>query len=121
MVRHSVGMEMFCKTFLTALYKIMKRIKFCLSFITDPYCKPINATRLAHNLSRKYNWHRYMNGWTHKVPGNSTYQEWFWNDIVPSDNVDPARLDVRWMFWNEAVPNNWAPRKELELGHGVYK
>jgi peptidoglycan/xylan/chitin deacetylase (PgdA/CDA1 family) len=62
-----------------------------------------------------------MNWWTNKVPRNSKYQEWFWNDIVPCDIGDQASLDVRWMFWNEAVPNNWAPRKELELGHEVYK
>src|SRR5216683_1564444 len=100
----------------------MKRSAFDLiRLVTDPYSNPINATQLAFNLSRKYNPHTYMNWWTNKIPGNSTYQDWFWYDIVPNDNSDPAFFDVRWMFWNEAVPKNWAPRKELSLGYGVYK
>lgn len=39
--------------------------------------------------------------WDYEVPANATYQEWFFNDIVPVDST------IHHIFWDKAVPNHW--------------
>jgi hypothetical protein len=45
--------------------------------------------------------------WWNAIPSNSTYQNWFWTDIVPKQ-TNNCRTDVATTFWNQAVQDNWA-------------
>ncbi|PIR67517.1 hypothetical protein COS74_04955 [bacterium CG06_land_8_20_14_3_00_33_50] len=75
------------------------------------YAKEVNnqAPQSADELKAKLNpatnpygatgWNYW---WDQEVPNNPTYQAWFWENIVTSDNA------VYSMLWDKAVPELWS-------------
>jgi peptidoglycan/xylan/chitin deacetylase (PgdA/CDA1 family) len=75
----------------------------------DPFPNPANAGQLACDMAPSKNGN-YASWWA-AVVNNTTYQTHFWQSIVPSLTTDAscpgAAQEVRDLFWNSAVPNNW--------------
>jgi peptidoglycan/xylan/chitin deacetylase (PgdA/CDA1 family) len=77
----------------------------------DPFPSPQNAGQLACDLAPGCN-PNYATWWN-AVRDNPAYQNWFWNSIVPLGTSDAsscpnAGAQVRDVFWNQAVPENWS-------------
>ena len=65
---------------------------------------PVSADQLACRMAASDPESRAL--WDQLVT-NATYQDWFWTDIVPNQTTQ-CRSTVGSMFWNQAVPQNWA-------------
>lgn len=60
-----------------------------------------SANELASRINKYTNTEGWDYWWDYAVPNNSTYRDWLFNDIIPSD---PAIFS---MFWDKAVPYGW--------------
>lgn len=61
-----------------------------------------NAADLTQRLSINNNPLNWDYWWNYEVPNNSTYRDWFFNDIITSDS------EIFSMFWDKAVPYYWS-------------
>ncbi len=66
----------------------------------------ITSEELACQLSDQANPFHYQAVWE-AIPNTPTYAALFWDNIIP-DSTSSCGQRVRTMFWEMAVPNNWA-------------
>lgn len=71
-----------------------------------PYPIPRDARQLACNLSSAHNPTEYASWWN-RVRSSPTYEDWFWQEIVPRRINSGCAFNVQSIFWNRAVPENW--------------
>ncbi len=71
-----------------------------------------SADQLACQLSPAGNPAGYRTWWA-ATASNGRYAGWLWHDIVPHSGSSACRQDVASTLWLRAVPENWAPVKDI--------
>lgn len=77
------------------------------SALATPHPEPEDAGQLACNLSPDANPIEYR-GWWREVEHAPEYRRWFWEEIVPGRLSGSCAATVERLFWERAVPENWA-------------